>query len=97
MMQELFERHYQAIVERGLINDNTEVKDFINKMHEEFIEIRTLYDDFEYNTREFDQEIIDLMCVCANSLIHYGINIEKELLKNIEKQEQCAKTQNSNP
>lgn len=96
MMQELFERHYQAIVEQGLINDNTEVKDFINKMHEEFTEIRTLYDNFEYNTREFDQEIIDLMCVCANSLIHYGINIEQELLKNIEKQEQCAKTKNSN-
>lgn len=46
-MMKLFERHYQAIVHHGLINENTNIDDFMDKMVEEYQEILDSKDDNE--------------------------------------------------
>ena len=79
-MQELFIRHYKAVCERGLIDHNTTDFEFFQKGKEELSEIaESGYEDA--------QEITDLMCVCANWLIHKGYVLESEVLQNVERQE----------
>ena len=98
-MEELFKQHYQAIVDRGLINKNTPHFKFIEKIDEEINELaNSLSDDFFNNafneiitlSDESKQEAIDLICVVANMLRFYGIDIESELKKNVEVQQQRA-------
>ena len=94
-MKNLFERHYQAIVKRGLITEKTTVLDFIDKFDEETKEFKkelglALY--FEPN--HYKQEAIDCICVLTNMLQHYGVDIESELIKNIEIQEKRANETN---
>ena len=84
-MKKLFKRHYQAIVKRGLITDETDIGDFIDKMYEELQEI-----DEARRCEDIVNEIIDLMCVCTNTLIKQRVDIEKELLKNVLIQEKRA-------
>ena len=93
-MEKLFKTHYQATVNRGLITDRTCITEFIEKINEEFNELKELHDNFEANTIEFDAEAMDLICATMNMLIHYGVDIEKELLKNIETQEKRANKNN---
>ena len=85
-MKKLFKRHYQAIILRGLITDNTNINDFLRKIEEEFIELC-----IEQENDKFIQEAIDLIMVCVNMLQYKGVNIESELLKNILVQEKRAK------
>lgn len=81
-MLKLFKRHYQAIVDRGLITKETETDDFLIKLEEEFIEL------CEEPGRElFIQEAIDCLCVITNMLQHLEVDIEKELLQNVIRQE----------
>ena len=81
-MINLFKRHYQSIRKRGLIKDNTKDFEFILKMDEELNEIA----DAKTN-KERIKEVVDLMTVCTNYLIHQKQDIEKLLIKNIEHQE----------
>jgi phosphoribosyl-ATP pyrophosphohydrolase len=84
-MKNLLKRHYQAIVNRGLITSKTQTSDFVKKIKEEFDEMQDAYND-----EDFIQESIDCMCVITNMLQHLGVDIEKELIKNIEIQEKRA-------
>jgi phosphoribosyl-ATP pyrophosphohydrolase len=84
-MLNLLKRHYQAIVNRGLITKETGIDDFLVKLKEEYNELQDAYND-----EQFIQESIDCMCVITNMLQHIGVDIEKELIKNIEVQERRA-------
>jgi NTP pyrophosphatase (non-canonical NTP hydrolase) len=104
-MLKLIKRHYQATSNRGLITDDTDICDFKNKIIEEFNELITELDFNYYKIPIFGdqslsnslrQESIDLVITVLNMLHHYGVDIEKELLKNIELQEKRAKTTNTN-
>jgi len=91
-MKELLKRHYEAIVSRGLISPDTTLKDFIFKIMEEDDELLVEYmHSTNMLTSNAIQEAIDLIMVTANMLQHYGVDIEKELLISIEKQEKRAK------
>lgn len=83
-MNRLLNRHYKAIRKRGLITDSTTKYDFIEKMIEEWAEIKYS------NESDIDQEIIDLMMVCSNFLIHRGCNVKKEIRKNLKTQQRRA-------
>lgn len=81
-MINLLKRHYQSIRKRGLIKDNTKDFEFILKMDEELNEIADAK-----TKKERIKEVVDLMTVCTNYLIHQKQDIEKLLIKNIEHQE----------
>jgi len=83
-MKKLFKQHYQAIVDRGLINSETGIYDFFDKIVEEMQELaNAIFEDSENK----NQELIDLMMVCVNLAEWIGIDIEKELIENIKIQE----------
>ena len=90
-MKQLLTRHYQAIRNRGLIDENTDTDDFLRKLEEEFIELCT-----EQERDLFVNEAIDCMCVITNMLTHMGVDIEKELLKNVLTQEKRANENRTN-
>lgn len=91
-MEKLFKRHYQAIIKRGLITEETELYEFSNKINEEKGELSTeLLKLSKGKPNNYEQEAIDLICVTMNLLIHRGVDIEVELLKNILVQEKRAK------
>lgn len=99
-MKNLFKRHYNAIVNRGLITPETELIDFQIKITEEHGELKSIMaidrnKQFKNNeiyklTDSSIQESIDLIMVNINMLYHYGVDIEKELLRNVELQEKRA-------
>ncbi len=74
-MQQIIESNYESIVKRGLINEKTRLKDFLNKLDEEVMEFK------EDNRIE---ELADIILVCLNIARHYGIDIENELIKKIQ-------------
>ncbi len=74
-MQQIIESNYESIVKRGLINEKTTLKDFLNKLDEEVMEFK------EDNRIE---ELADIILVCLNIARHYGIDIENELIKKIQ-------------
>lgn len=84
-MKDLIERSYQAIRKRGKITNETSDIEFINKMGEEFREIKYAH------KLKFKQgviaEAVDLASVCINFLTHKGINFEKEFEDCIKYQE----------
>lgn len=90
-MKDLFKRHYNAIVKRGLITPETTKQDFWNKAEEELLELQVEI----FQEDNWKQESIDLICATMNMLIHNGVDIEYELCKNIEKQEERAKNNNT--
>ena len=100
-MKELFKQHYQAIVNRGLINEHTSLFDFKCKIYEEYGELNdSLAQDHFTNSsvvlsNESIQESIDLVMTVFNMLQHNGVDIEKELIKNIETQEKRVTKFNS--
>jgi NTP pyrophosphatase (non-canonical NTP hydrolase) len=96
-MKKLLERHYEAIVKRGLINKTTSLLDFKIKINEEHRElIKAIYNDNDLNytfnilSDDTKQEAIDIIMVIVNMLQHFNVDIEKELIKNIEIQEKRA-------
>lgn len=87
-----FKDHYEAIRARGLISYDTNIHDFMDKLNEEYYEVRSEYAqmNLEENTiptSEMIQESIDLVMVVVNMFQHYGIDFKKELNKNISIQE----------
>ncbi len=102
-MIKLLKRHYNAIVKRGLINEKTHFYEFLLKISEEFEEVLSESNKYLilpfYNPPELSddlkQELIDLISACNNLLIHFNVDIEQELLKNIETQEKRANEKNN--
>jgi phosphoribosyl-ATP pyrophosphohydrolase len=91
-MKRLFEQHYEAIVKRGLITDKTTAYDFLDKIHEEYTEfVIELEESINFKPNNYKQEAIDLICSTMNMLIHFGVDIEQELIKNIKKQKERAR------
>jgi NTP pyrophosphatase (non-canonical NTP hydrolase) len=86
MMKELIERHYEATRKRGLINENTGMGEFIDKMQEELDEIANSYHVGEFS--DSIEETIDLIAVCLNTLEHFGYDFERKYKRNVEYQEQ---------
>ena len=76
-MKYLFNKHYEAIKKRGLIDPFTTVDDFIHKMKEELS---------EFEESHSCDEAMDLICVCTNYLIHQDHDIKKLLKKNLKHQ-----------
>jgi phosphoribosyl-ATP pyrophosphohydrolase len=75
-MKELFERNYNAVVNRGLITPETKDIEFYEKAVEEIDEIFSAKGKDHVN-----EEIADLLTVCANWLRHRRVSLEDILTK----------------
>jgi NTP pyrophosphatase (non-canonical NTP hydrolase) len=83
--KELLAQNYNSIVKRGLINSETNKRDFIEKLHEEVAEF-----EYEFNISPnkvhtpAKEELTDIILVCLNIASHYEIDILKELENKIK-------------
>jgi len=84
-MKTLINRSYEAIKNRGLINEHTTEKDFFDKIEEEFNELKNAYS--EENEIE---EATDLATTCFMFLKFKGLDPIKEFEKVIIKNENRA-------
>lgn len=84
-MSNIFERNYKAVVNRGLIKPETTDWHFYLKLIEETDETVSAM-GYESKDR-VNEEIADCLNVCANWLIHRGVNIEEILTSIAEKNE----------
>ena len=82
-LQEIIKANYDSVVKRGLINNQTTEREFIEKIKEEFDE---LYEAFMLG-RYYDkwEELSDVVLVCLNYFYHFGIDVESKLKIKIEK------------
>lgn len=90
---QLIERSYQAIKDRGLIKPETKKQDFVLKMHEELDEIKTeifYYDGFDSAIEKYIEECIDLATVCFMQVKHLGYDPINEFEKVVIKNEKRA-------
>jgi phosphoribosyl-ATP pyrophosphohydrolase len=85
---ELFERNYKAVVNRGLIKNNTTDFKFYSKLKEESKEV--FAEMVNQNDQGINEEVADCLVVCANWLIFRGVNIDEMLIKIAEKNEKRA-------
>lgn len=70
-MNQLLKDNYQAVVDRGLINDKTRDSEFLDKLNEEFQEVFVeLVIKKNKNPNKLYEEISDLINVCSCWLIH---------------------------
>ena len=83
-MTDLMDRNYQATVNRGLINDNTGAHEFVDKLKEEMAE---WVEAVEKSLPNSDEELADIILVCLAFASHFLIDIEKELINKIIKNE----------
>lgn len=94
-MKELIEANYKSIVDRGLISPSTNYFEFLNKIKEEFLELRCAVLDYvDYDPDSFPnvkEELADVIMVCLNMAKHYNIDIEQEIKNKIEVNKQRAK------
>ena len=94
-MKELIEANYKSIVDRGLIAPSTNYFEFLNKIKEEFKELRgAVLDYVDYDPDSFPnvkEELADVIMVCQNMAKHYNIDIEQEIKNKIEVNKQRAK------
>jgi len=81
----MIEWNYASIVKRGLIKPETKHTDFIMKLEEE---VQELIYAVNHEPSEVPEELADVILVCFNYAKHYHIDIEKELLYKIGKNEQ---------
>jgi len=90
-MKKLFKRNYDAVVNRGLITENTTDVDFLEKLKEETIETSNeVYSKRMFNDNNPDllhQEIADCLTVCANWLIFNKVDLTEILTQIAEKNE----------
>lgn len=94
-MKELIERSYKAIIERGLIKDDTHIYEFMDKIEEEFYETKEACDKlYTFNTigdkSKYIGELIDLATVCFMQVKHLGYDPIKEFEKVVIKNEKRA-------
>ena len=81
-MEELIKDNYDSIVKRGLINKSTTIRQFLDKIYEEYEELELAYEHEDmYN---FNEELADVILTCLNTAYHLKIDIETELKKKIE-------------
>lgn len=87
-MQDLIKRNYASIVKRGYITDDTTDLQFIRKIEEEVEE--AIYESLlnrKGKPNNLGEELADVILTCLNYAHHFSIDIEKELHKKIEKNE----------
>jgi NTP pyrophosphatase (non-canonical NTP hydrolase) len=93
--QNLVNQNYQAVRDRGLINDETNWYDFMEKLDEETHELAVEYykmDGFPDKSKtEFASELIDCISVLLNMAKHYNIDVIDGLKENIIKNQEKAK------
>jgi uncharacterized protein YabN with tetrapyrrole methylase and pyrophosphatase domain len=82
-MKKIIEFNYQSTVNRGLINEDTTIDEFINKIKEE--ESEMIDESYNVESDLFANELADLIMVCFNIARHYKIDIERHILNNILK------------
>ena len=95
-MKELIERSYEAIKGRGLIDEDTRPKEFLDKMEEELLEANDIVFGINniapgLDVESYVEECTDLATVCIMQLRHLGIDFEKEFEKVVLKNELRAK------
>lgn len=90
-MKDLLLRHYIAIKQRGLISSDTSLDQFMDKLEEEYIELRSEYANYFDEQRnpdgDFIHEAIDVVMVILNMLQHYDVDFIDELKHNVKYQE----------
>jgi NTP pyrophosphatase (non-canonical NTP hydrolase) len=86
-MKHLIEFNYQVTKNRGLINADTTLTKFLDKIKEELTELETAlnYMSYDIDHPAAKSELADIVLVCLNMARHYDIDIEKQLLNNILK------------
>ena len=94
-MKKLFKRNYDAVVKRGKITHKTSDFEFLDKLNEEFQEVKDELSSpyFDLNNERINEEIADCLNVCCNWLIHRGVNLKEILTKIAEKNEKRANNQ----
>lgn len=85
-MKKIIEENYDSIVRRGLINKETNIDDFFDKLDEEVNEMKN-----SHNSNEFSFELADVILVCLNIAKHYNIDIEYFLKEKIKQNYERAK------
>ena len=87
-MQDLIKRNYASIVKRGYITSETTSKQFFDKIEEEVNEV---FDEYILHKKgkpnKLGEELSDVILTCLNYAHHFSIDIEKEILKKIDKNE----------
>jgi hypothetical protein len=75
-LSEIIERNYNATVSRGLIDNETSVSDFMDKLWEELKELES--SRFGKNGNSFDpKELSDIALVCFAMAKHFNIDLLK--------------------
>lgn len=73
-LQEIMQSNYEAVKNRGLIDDETTLPDFITKLQEEIGEFIKAKDEAEAAA-----ELADVVGVCLNIASHYEIDLPAAL------------------
>lgn len=84
-LQEIMRSNYEAVKNRGLIDEETTLPDFITKLQEEvgeFIKAK--------NEQEAAAELADIVGVCLNIASHYEIDIVAALDEMVRRNEMRA-------
>ena len=86
----LLNEHYQLIRQRGMIQHDTDIFDFMEKMEEEYRELMHQWaedvSDHTSPSGEFWHEMTDIVMVCFNAMRHYGEDPIEWIKKNVELQ-----------
>lgn len=96
---EIVEQNYQAVKSRGLITNETDFYDFMEKLEEETKELGFAQLNKECSDvakKHFESELIDCISVFLNMAKHYNINIIEGLKNNVDKNWERAKHININ-
>lgn len=89
-MKDLIKQNYEITRRRGLITYKTTVKDFMNKLKEEYIEVgveclwMNVLERSDINKKRLKYELADVILVCMNFATHLEIDIEQALKEKIE-------------
>lgn len=98
-MKTLIQRNYKAVKARGLINKDTLLADFIDKIEEEFKETDLAF----YQQKQLDipekkllEESLDICAVVFSMFKFYGLDFEELFEKYVvEKNEKRAEIKNN--
>ena len=93
-LMSLIKRNYEATVARGLITPRTKLRDFIEKMKEEILELEESIDESEGT---FDKkEAFDCFLVAASNLYHFNLfpQLEEKVVINEKRAEMTLEQAN---
>lgn len=89
--QNIIDQNYEAVKARGLITDETDFFDFMEKLEEETTELAHEYNidvnimtDYKVS-KEFEGELMDCISVLLNMARHYNIDVIEGLKNNVIK------------